>query len=137
MFQEMQPRRQGGSKPGWTLDGAGDREVQLQDGGHTARVMRMADQRTRTAEDLQIGKGRDLNNQKLIHCAGDDFLGTRMDERQSGGSHSQVPRMRRLLTQGTSGNVGSAPFKFPNLLPLALGPWQHTPAPISNGDAIC
>lgn len=38
MFQEMQPRKQDGSEPGRTLGGARGREVQLQDGGHTAFV---------------------------------------------------------------------------------------------------
>lgn len=37
-FQEMQLRKQNGSEPGWTLGRAGGREVQLQDGGHTAFV---------------------------------------------------------------------------------------------------
>lgn len=38
MFQEMQPRKQDGSEPEWTLGGAGGREVQLQGGGHIAFV---------------------------------------------------------------------------------------------------
>lgn len=96
MFQEAQPRRQGGWRPGWILGRAGGRELRLRGGDHPgpAGAWSRLHQPSRGADGFRVGKGWDLKNQKLSHWAGDDLLGVSVEERQPEGPRPRSQAMR-------------------------------------------